>query len=191
MLLFIGNILVVVVMAIVIPIFVLISLFIKWYKKPKMGTAIVRTGAEGVRVCFEKGIFVIPVLHQYELLDITMKTFSVDLSGQEAIILENGLKIDVKVVFYVRIPNNQKDVLKVATAIGCERASKRETVKELFYVKFSEMIKEVAADLEKLSKDKAVFREKLLHSIGNELNGFTIDDCSIEYLKITEQNLVN
>ncbi len=188
MLLFIGNILIVIVVAVVSLLFVLISLFIKWYKKPKMGTAIVRTGADGAKVCFEKGIFVIPVIHESELLDITMKTFSIDLSGHDAIILEGGLKINVKVVFFIRIPNNQDDVLRVATTIGCERASKKETIKELFYIKFSEMIKDVAANLGINSKDKTRFREMLIHTIGIDLNGFILDDCAIEYLKVTEQS---
>jgi flotillin len=140
-------------------------------------------------VSFEKGIFIIPILHQYEFLDITMKTFSVDLSGHDAIVLENGLKIDVKVVFYVRISNTREDVLKVARTIGCDRASKTETIKELFYIKFSEMIKDVATDLGLNSKDKTRFRETLLHTIGADLNGFVLDDCAIEFLKVTEQSL--
>lgn len=186
MILFIGNIFTIVFVAMVIMLFVLISLFIKWYQKPTMGKAIVRTGSGGAEVCFEKGIFVVPVLHQFELIDLTMKSFVVDLSAKDAIILEDGLKIDVKVMFFIRIPNNREDVLRVATTIGCEKASKKETVKELFFIKFSEKIKEVAANLGTKSKDKARFRETLLHTIGRDLNGFVLDYCAIEYLKVAE-----
>ncbi|NJO91232.1 MAG: hypothetical protein HC831_21400 [Chloroflexia bacterium] len=152
-----------------------------------MGTAIVRTGSsEGAKVCFDKGIFVIPVIHNSELIDLTMKSFTIDHSGHNAILLDGGLKVDIKIVFYVRIPNNEEDVLRVATTIGCERASKNETIKELFYVKFSEMIKDVAADLGLNSKDKTRFKDTLLHTIGQDLNGFVLDDCAIEYLKVTD-----
>ncbi len=186
MLLFIGNIFVVVVIAITVLMIVLMSLFLKWYKKPTMGKVIIRTGSEGAKVCFEKGIFIIPVLHHFELLDITMKTFSIDLSRHDAILLEDGLKVEVIAVFYIRIPRNREDVIKVATTIGCERASKKETIKELFFIKFSEFIKDVAANLGAKCNDKTRFKETLLQTIGHDLNGFVLDDCVIEYLKVTE-----
>ena len=47
--------------------FVVLSMF---YKKIPQGKSIVRTGVGGSKVAFNKGMYVVPVFHQMEIMDI-------------------------------------------------------------------------------------------------------------------------
>ena len=57
-------------------IFFIIAMLIaaaNWYKKVPQGKALVRTGgSKGLQVAFDKGMFVIPVVHMVELMDISV-----------------------------------------------------------------------------------------------------------------------
>jgi uncharacterized membrane protein YqiK len=48
----------------------------------------------------------------------------------------------------VRVNKTKEDVLRVAQAIGCQRASHQKTLEELFAAKFSEALKTVGKRLE-------------------------------------------
>lgn len=183
----IGNILVIVVIAIVVLIFVMISLFIKWYKKPIHGRALVRTGSGGTRIAFEKGMFVIPVLHRLEIMDITLKTISIERLGGNGLICKDNIRADIKVAFFIRVNRDVGEAAKVALNIGCQSASTRETLENLFDAKFSEALKTVGKqfDFVDLYNNRDDFRKEILSLIGRNLNGYLLDDCAIDYLEQT------
>ena len=52
------------------------------YRKVQKGTALVRTGVGGTEVAFD-GIFVVPVVHRAEPIDISLKSVEIDRSGEE------------------------------------------------------------------------------------------------------------
>ena len=120
-LLFFGQIAAVVTVLIAVVLLVLIALVIKWYKKPIHGRALVRTGQGGTQIAFEKGFFVIPVLHRMEIMDITIKTITISRVGGDGLICKDNIRADIKVAFFVRVNNNFEDAKKVALSIGCER----------------------------------------------------------------------
>jgi len=184
---FIGNLGVILVVFIVVVIFVLLSLFIKWYKKPIHGHALVRSGAGGTKIAFEKGFFVIPVLHRMEVMDITLKTITISRIGGDGLICQDNIRADIKVAFFIRVNNTFKDAKDVAFSIGCERASAKETLESLFDAKFSEALKTVGKqfDFVDLYNNREDFRKEILNLIGRNLNGYFLDDCAIDYLEQT------
>ncbi|MFN8257386.1 MAG: hypothetical protein U0W24_16955 [Bacteroidales bacterium] len=185
--LFIGNLGVLAAVITVVILFVLISLFIKWYKKPIHGVALVRTGAGGTKIAFETGFFVIPVLHRLEEMDITLKTITISRMGGEGLICKDNVRADIKVAFFIRVNREFADATKVALNIGCERASKIETLEGLFDAKFSEALKTVGKqfDFVNLYDSRDDFRKEILALIGRNLNGYLLDDCAIDYLEQT------
>jgi uncharacterized membrane protein YqiK len=185
--LFIGNLGVVATVIAVVIVFVLISLLIKWYKKPIHGVALVRTGAGGTKIAFETGFFVIPVLHRLEEMDITLKTITISRMGSEGLICKDNVRADIKVAFFIRVNREFADATKVALNIGCERASKIETLEGLFDAKFSEALKTVGKqfDFVNLYDARDDFRKEILTLIGRNLNGYLLDDCAIDYLEQT------
>ncbi|MGC3943824.1 MAG: flotillin family protein [Chryseolinea sp.] len=168
--------------------FIILFAFASFYKKIPHGKAIVRTGVGGGKVAFNKGMYVIPVLHRMEIMDISVKKLQIDRLQQEGLICKDNIRADIKVAFFVRVNKSIDDVLNVAQIIGTARASDVETLENLFEAKFSEALKTVGKkfDFIELYEARREFRTEILNIIGTDLNGYILDDCAIDYLEQTE-----
>ncbi|QWF17514.1 hypothetical protein [Lysobacter capsici] len=100
------------------------------------------------------------------------------------------MRADITVAFYLRVNETQQDVLKVAKAIGVDRASDRTAVNELFNAKFSEALKTVGKQIDfvKLFENRQEFRDRIIEVIGNDLNGYILEDVAIDYLEQTPKS---
>jgi uncharacterized membrane protein YqiK len=168
--------------------FIILFTFATFYKKIPQGKAIVRTGVGGGKVAFNKGMYVIPILHKMEIMDISVKKLQIDRLENEGLICKDNIRADIKVAFFVRVNKSIDDVLNVAQIIGTERASDVETLRNLFEAKFSEALKTVGKkfDFIELYEARREFRTEILDIIGTDLNGYILDDCAIDYLEQTE-----
>ncbi|HEY0744814.1 MAG TPA: flotillin family protein [Chryseosolibacter sp.] len=170
--------------------FILIMLFAfaSFYKKIPHGKAIVRTGVGGGKVAFNAGMYVIPILHRMEIMDISVKKLQIDRLENDGLICKDNIRADIKVAFFIRVNKNADDVLNVAQIIGTERASDVQTLENLFEAKFSEALKTVGKkfDFIELYEARREFRTEILNIIGTDLNGYILDDCAIDYLEQTE-----
>jgi uncharacterized membrane protein YqiK len=175
-----------VVVAVVVLLFLVVAVVLSWYKKVPQGKTIVRTGFGGTKVTFN-GMTVVPVLHRMEWMDISVKKVEISRTGKDGLICQDNLRADIKVVFFVRVNPKTDDVLKVAQTIGVERASKEETLNQLFEAKFSEALKTVGKrfDFVELYDARERFRMEILNTIGTQLNGYVLDDAAIDYLEQT------
>lgn len=158
-----------------------ILLIAQGHKKVPQGKALIRTGFGGAQVALDSGMFVIPILHKVEEIDITLKQLVIE---EEVLTKEDEL-LKLKIAFYIRVNKDEKYVVEVAQTIGCERASADETMKELFYSKFVEATKTVAISFSKkeLQREREAFKRKILQAIGMDLNGYVLDDVAIEQIK--------
>ena len=156
--------------------------------KVEQGKALIKTrvGAEEPEVSFT-GTLVWPVLYKLEVMDISVKTIEIDRSGSDGLICRDNIRADIKVTFFVRVSKTKEDVIKVAQAIGCERASDRQTLNDLFSAKFSEALKTAGKqlDFEDLYTKRDEFRDRIIEVIGTDLNGYSLEDCAIDYLEQT------
>ena len=59
---------------IVIVYFAIIAMF---YKKVPQGEALVRTGFKGTQVATDSGMYVVPVFHRVEIMDISVKKIQI------------------------------------------------------------------------------------------------------------------
>ena len=162
-------------------------LFSRFYRKVTQGQAIVRNGVGGTKVSFN-GRMVIPVIHQAEYMDISVKRIEIERKANEGLICRDNLRADIKVAFFVRVNKTEDDVLRVAQSIGCARASAVDTIRVLFDAKFSEALKTVGKrfDFVQLYNERDTFKSEILKVIGTDLNGFTLDDCAIDFLEQTQ-----
>jgi uncharacterized membrane protein YqiK len=158
-----------------------------FYKKVDQGRALLinKTGKEP-EVSFTGGL-VLPVIHKAETMDISLKTIELHRRGKDGLICQDKVRADIQVTFYVRVNKTEEDVRKVATSIGCNRASDQETLEQLFLAKFSEALKTVGYQLrfEDLYKERDQFKEAILREIGEDLNGYVLDAAAIDYLEQT------
>ncbi len=161
--------------------------FASMYRKVDQGKAmIVNTLRAEPKVTFT-GSMVIPVLHRAEKMEISLKTIEINRRGTEGLICKDNIRADIVVTFFVRVNKTREDVLKVAQAIGCERASDQGTVEELFNAKFSEALKTVGKQMEfeDLYRERNHFRDEIIQVIGDDLNGYVLEDAAIDYLEQT------
>lgn len=163
------------------------AMFAKFYHKVEQGYAmIVNTLRSEPDVTFT-GRMVYPIIHIRELMEISLKTIEIDRSGKEGLICKDNIRADIKVKFFVRVNKTAEDVLRVAQAIGCERASNQETLEGLFSSKFSEALKTVgkAMDFVDLYQARDRFRDEIIRQIGDDLSGYALEDAAIDYLEQT------
>jgi flotillin len=168
----------------VIVYFAIIAMF---YKKIPQGQALIRTGFKGTKVATDRGLYVVPVFHRVEIMDISVKKIQIERLGNEGLICKDNMRADIKVAFFVRVNNEIDYIKKVAQTIGCARASDIKTLEDLFEAKFSEALKTVGKKFQfiELYEARREFRDEIVDIIGTDLNGYTLEDCAIDYLEQT------
>lgn len=158
----------------------------KLYRKVPQGEVIVRTGQGGTKIITTGGL-VFPLVHKQELMDIRVKKIEIARLGKDGLICQDNMRADIKVAFFLRVNEDPADIKKVASTIGCARASDIETLNTLFEAKFSEALKTVGKrfDFVELYDSREKFKREIIDVIGSELNGYRLDDAAIDYLEQT------
>ena len=165
----------------------------RFYVKVPQGWAlIINDMSEMPKVKFTGGI-VWPIINKKELMKISLITLQLDRNNKEGLICKDNIRADISVAFYLRVNETQEDVLKVAKAIGVDRASDKNAVNELFNAKFAEALKTVGKQMEfvELFENRIGFRDKIIEVIGNDLNGYALEDVAIDYLEQTPKEALD
>ncbi len=167
--------------------------FKKYYIVVGPDTAIVKSGLGGLDVKTAGGKFIVPMLHRYEFMDLTLKSFEISRQGSEGLICCDNIRADIKVAFFIRVDNTDEEMKEVAQSIGARRCSELETLRELFDAKFSEALKTVGKqfDFVDLYDQRDKFKDEILKVIGTDLNGYRLDDAAIDYLEQTPLELLS
>ena len=158
-----------------------------FYVKVEQGTAlIINDLSSSPKVRFTGGM-VLPIIYKKELMKVSLITLEVDRRGKDGLICQDNMRADITVAFYLRVNETREDVLKVAKSIGADRASDKAAVNLLFNAKFSEALKTVGKQIEfvKLFENRQEFRDKIVQVIGDDLNGYVLEDVAIDYLEQT------
>ncbi|MCP4149571.1 MAG: flotillin family protein, partial [bacterium] len=169
-----------------------LALLVRCYRKVEQGKVLVRNGMGGQKVSFS-GMVVVPIMHRVEIMDVSVKRVEIERLERDGLICKDNLRADIKVAFFVRVNQTRDDVLKVAQALGCARASDKQVLMEFFDAKFSEALKTVGKkfDFVQLYTERDHFKEEILQAIGTDLNGYVLDDAAIDYLEQTHKELLN
>ncbi|GKX56079.1 hypothetical protein SOASR030_21910 [Leminorella grimontii] len=166
------------------------GLFKAFYIKVPQGTALIVNDMTAQPKVHFTGALVYPVIYKKEFMRISLLTLEVDRRGKDGLICKDNLRADITVAFYLRVNETTEDVLKVAKSIGVDRASDHQAVSELFNAKFSEALKTVGKqfELSKLFEDRQNFRNRIVDVIGEDLNGYALEDVAIDYLEQTPKS---
>jgi len=170
-----------------------IALFKTCYVKVEQGTALIKNGMQSIPTVHFSGALVVPVIHKKEFMRISVITLEIDRRGKEGLICRDNMRADIAVAFYLRVNETQESVLRVAKSLGSTRASDKAAVNELFNAKFSEALKTVGKQLDfvKLFEDRQEFRDRIKEVIGNDLNGYNLEDVAIDYLEQTPKTALD
>ena len=104
------QIIIVSIVAFVILLIGFLALFSRFYHKVEQSKVLIRNGVGGNRVCFD-GIFVLPIIHRYEIMDISVKRVEIAREGKDGLICQDNLRADIRVAFFVRVNQTREDVL--------------------------------------------------------------------------------
>ena len=170
----------------------LLLVLAQFYKKVEQGEAIIRNGIGGTQTSFS-GMFVFPVIHFWEFMEISVKRIEIFRQGEQGLICKDNIRADIKVAFFVRVNKEDESVKLVAQTLGTKRASQESALVELFDAKFSEALKTVGKqfDFVELYNSRERFKEEILKVIGTDLNGYRLDDAAIDYLEQTPLEKLN
>ena len=165
----------------------LATLFKAFYIKVAQGTALIVNDMSSKPKVHFTGALVYPIIYKKEMMKISLITLEVDRRGKDGLICLDNMRADITVAFYLRVNETADDVLRVAKSIGADRASDKEAVYDLFAAKFSEALKTVGKQIEfvQLFENRLQFREKIIEVIGDDLNGYVLEDVAIDYLEQT------
>ncbi|TXK61072.1 hypothetical protein [Alkalisalibacterium limincola] len=168
----------------------LFGLFKAFYIKVPQGTALIVNDLSPQPKVHFTGALVYPVIYKKEFMKISLITLEVDRRGKDGLICRDNMRADITVAFYLRVNETAQDVLKVAKAIGVDRASEKGAVNELFNAKFSEALKTVGKQIDfvKLFENRQEFRDSIVEVIGNDLNGYVLEDVAIDYIEQTPRS---
>ena len=168
----------------------ILAVFKAFYVKVPQGTALIVNDLSSTPKVHFTGALVYPVIYKKEFMRISLITLEVDRRGKDGLICRDNMRADINVAFYLRVNETAQDVLKVAKAIGVDRASDKAAVNELFNAKFSEALKTVGKQVEfvKLFENRQEFRDRIIEVIGNDLNGYVLEDVAIDYLEQTPKS---
>lgn len=143
-------------------------------------------GAPPREVFFDRAV-IIPAVDTYDLMDISIQSLEIQLAGSEGVHCRDNIRADVTCTAYLKVPRVTDSVLIVAQTVGCERASDIGSLQRLFRAKFVEVVKSVfkGFDFEEIYTKREPARDSIIDVVGVELNGFYLEDFSIESIEQT------
>ncbi len=159
----------------------------RFYRAVDQGQALVVNKMNQAPEVAFTGALVLPVVHRAEVMDLSLKSVTLERRGGDGVLCADGVRADVDVTFLLRVNNTVRDVLEVAQTIGCARASDPETLQELFGARFSEALEFFCSEVEfeRLHAHRGTFVAGLIDEVGADLNGYVLEGVTIEHLDRT------
>ncbi|MFN3649929.1 MAG: SPFH domain-containing protein [Armatimonadota bacterium] len=163
--------------------------WLKLYRKTSANQALVRTGRGKAHVVIDGGIAVIPVVHEVVPVSLETMKLEVERMGQDALITQDNLRVDVKAEFYIRVNPSEEDILQAARSLGTKSIDAR-AVGGLVFEKLVSALRSVAAqkDLANIHSDRKTFASAVQELVAEELqqNGLLLETVTISRLDQTD-----
>src|SRR6267378_4602313 len=177
---------------VVVAIVVVIAVYLlRWlYRRSTKETAFVRTGFGGEKVVVIGGAFVIPVLHDVTLVNMTVMRIEVARREAQALITKNRMRVDVLAEFFVKVGSSHEAVGIAAQTLG-NRTLQPDGTRDLLEGRFASALRTVAAQmtLEELHEQRQDYaqRVKAVALEGLAQNGLDLE--SVALVDLDQTNL--
>jgi uncharacterized membrane protein YqiK len=177
---------------IIVAIVVVVAVYLlRWlYRRSTKETAFVRTGFGGEKVVVSGGAFVIPVLHDVTLVNMTVMRIEVVRREAQALITKNRMRVDVIAEFFVKVGSSRQAVGVAAQTLG-RRTLERDGTRDLLEGRFASALRTVAAQmtLEELHEQRQDYaqRVKTVALEGLAQNGLDLE--SVALVDLDQTNL--
>jgi uncharacterized membrane protein YqiK len=130
---------------------------------------------------------VMPWLHQTQVLDLSVRKVGVERRGRQGLSCRDGIRVDLRATFLVRVERKPESVLRVVRELGCERANRPEEVRALLEERFAEALARSAGTFafDELVADRSLFIDHVGIEAGADLPGFKLERVSLGRLERT------
>ena len=156
----------------------IIILIARTHKKVPQGQALIRTGFGGIKVAFDSGIFVIPILHRVQKINIQVSSipFSLILKTKDR------QEVQAEAVFYIRVNKHPEDMVEVAQTFGIDFTFDQEAIQQYFLPKIIAAVQSTAQEFNvaDLVQNTEKVQTEVLKTIGLDHNGYVVDDFVIQ-----------
>ncbi len=176
------------------PVVLLVSLVLvgfiisRLYKRSTRGISLVRTGAGGLKVVMDGGIFVVPVLHEVTKLNMRTTKLEVKRFGENGLITKDSMRVDTSAEFFVRVQGDVQSIADAAQTLG-EKTFDAEALREMVEGKVVDALRSVAAtmDMQDLHQNRSTFVQEVQKSLSVDLkaNGLMLEAVSLTSLDQT------
>jgi uncharacterized membrane protein YqiK len=162
--------------------------FSRLYRKATREVSLVKTGAGGKKVIMDGGVFVIPLMH--EVNPVNMKTLRLEVQRQSdaALITKDRMRVDVGVEFYVSVNATIEGISRAAQTLG-DRTFYVDQLREMIEGKLVDGLRAVAAQLtmDELHENRAEFVQEVQNAVSEDLlkNGLELESVSLTALDQT------
>lgn len=157
------------------------------YRRVGPGEALlIERGGGPTRVRFGSGL-VLPMVQRGEVLDLSVRKVVVERRGKQGLSCRDGIRVDVRGTFLVKVERVEEAVLRVAREVGCARANRQEEVQALLEERFACALANAAStfNFDELVADRSLFIDHVMMEVGDELLGFRLERMSLGRLEQT------
>ena len=156
------------------------------YRRVGAGQALVIEWGDSARVSFGSAV-VWPVVQRAEVLDLSVRKVVVERRGKQGLSCQDGIRVDVRATFLVKVGRVEEDVLRVAREVGCERANRPEEIQALLEERFACALAAAAStfNFDDLLADRSLFIDHVMMEAGSDLLGFKLERMSLGRLDQT------
>ena len=169
---------------IVLAIIIVVAVYLlRWlYRRSTKETAFVRTGFGGEKVVVSGGAFVIPVLHDVTLVNMTVMRIAVARRESQALITKNRMRVDVIAEFFVKVGSSREAVGNAAQTLG-RRTLEPDGTRDLLEGRFASALRTIAAQmtLEEMHEQRQDYAQRVKASAleGLAQNGLELESVAI------------
>ncbi len=167
---------------------VLVVLAAWFYERATNEVSLVKTGVGGRRVVIDGGTLAIPYFHEITRVNMQTLRLSVARTGDQSLITNDRLRVDVGAEFYVSVQPEAKAIARAAQTLG-KRLFQPDQLRALIDGMLVDAMRSVAARLtmDELHENRAQFvaevRGALIEPLGRY--GLQIDSVSLSALDQT------
>ena len=157
------------------------------YRRVGSGEAlIIERGGAPTRVSLGNAL-VLPLVHRAEVLDLSVRKLVVERRGRQGLSCMDGIRVDLRATFLVKVGRREEDVLRVAREVGCARANRPEELQSLLEERFVCALANAVStfNFDELVADRSLFIDHVAMEAGNDLLGFQLERLSLSRLEQT------
>ena len=153
------------------------------YRKPKAGTALIRTGLGGMKISAKgKGMLALPFLHRVEELPLTVTIIQLSFTGRDSLLCKDDATLALEAHFTIRVNTYLDDIQELVTRHGCRNAADERYVTRLFEPKLIQTLRNAGSQFtaDEILKDPVAFQEEFIVLFGMDHDGFKLHDAAFD-----------